>query len=202
MGVRSSLPKDKNGRDIRKLWAPSFSEKSNKLVFEESLRQAEGLLQVWKAADKDGDGGGKKGFSVLDSAEQCAVLSLHVISAAGFGVPQLWPHQSEDVLEGDAMGGFGGGRLMGGHTLSLKDALQSLLKNIIFFAFFKPSVLGLYFISSFSLPRILWNGILMRFRLPSFQKGERRTHCLPRMSKLLLRNYRHQKTTDLPRFHK
>lgn len=102
-------------------------------------------MHVWKTADENGDGDGerKRGFSVLDSAEECAILSLHVICAAGFGVPQLWPHQSEDVLKGDAMGGFGGRSLMGGHTLSLKDGLQSLLRNIIWFAFFKPWTLGL-----------------------------------------------------------
>lgn len=131
----------------KKVVGPSFSEKSNKLVFEESLRQAEGLLHVWKEADEQGE---EKAFSVLDSAEECAVLSLHVICAAGFGVPQLWPHQSEDILEGDVLGGFGGKRLMRGHTLSLKDGLQSLLRNLVFFAFFKPSVLGLCFFSLLS----------------------------------------------------
>lgn len=101
-------------------------------------------MHVWKEAGSEGDGlgNGQDGFRVLDPLNECAELSLHVISAAGFGVPQLWPHQSEDVLEGDPMGGFGGKRLMGGHTLSLKDGLQSLLMNLLFFAFFKPWVLG------------------------------------------------------------
>ena len=66
-------------RRHRKVVGPSFSEKSNKLVFEESLRQAQSMMDSWSYND----------MKVDDAAHDTATLSLHVICAAGFGVPQV-----------------------------------------------------------------------------------------------------------------
>jgi cytochrome P450 len=117
----------------KKIVGPSFSERSNRLVWEESLRQTKGLLGMWKRKDgvsERGDGG----FRVEDPRKGCALLSLHVICAAGFGVPQLWPGQNKDLLEGNGVPGFSGDELREGHTLSMKDALTGLLRDIYWFA--------------------------------------------------------------------
>lgn len=62
--------------------------------------------------------------TVYDIAAATMRLSLHVISRAGFGVRLLWPH--EEVEEkGKA------GVLPEGHNLTYKDALSTLLENVI-----------------------------------------------------------------------
>jgi cytochrome P450 len=68
----------------RKVVGPSFS-KSNKLVFEESLRQARGIMDFWTSQSPNSS----QGVKIRNTAIDTAVLSLHVICAAGFGLPQL-----------------------------------------------------------------------------------------------------------------
>ena len=63
----------------RKIVAPAFSEKSNSLVWKESLRQSAGMLKVWSQLDGNGPGNMK----VTDTAPYTALMALHVISAAG-----------------------------------------------------------------------------------------------------------------------
>ncbi|KAI9050141.1 hypothetical protein LZ554_006282 [Drepanopeziza brunnea f. sp. 'monogermtubi'] len=84
----------------RKIVGPSFSERSNRLVFEESVRQAEGMMKLW--AGKGGNTGAVMKLSGM--AEVAATLSLHVISAAGFGVPQFW--ENERPTDGEGLPGF------------------------------------------------------------------------------------------------
>lgn len=114
----------------KKIVGPSFSEKSNKMVFEESLRQAKGMLETWSR----GDGNNMRDFKVENSSGGTATLSLHVICAAGFGVPQLWPWEGDDKLQGKGLPGYSGNELLQHHTMSMKDALTTLLRNIYWFA--------------------------------------------------------------------
>jgi cytochrome P450 len=63
----------------RKIVAPAFSEKSNSLVWKESLRQGVGMLKVLSKL-----GGNVPGdMKVKDTAPYTALMALHVISAAG-----------------------------------------------------------------------------------------------------------------------
>ncbi|KAG0652326.1 Cytochrome P450 [Hyphodiscus hymeniophilus] len=114
-------------RRHRRIVAPSFSEKSNKLVFEESLRQAESMMGLWSRQGKNTE----KDMRVANTAIDAAILSLHVICAAGFGVPQVWPGESEDKLHGTIVPGFNTAQLSGGHTLPFKESLGFLMKNIL-----------------------------------------------------------------------
>jgi cytochrome P450 len=66
-------------RRHKKIVGPSFSEKSNRLVFEESLRQTEGMVNLWATQGKNT----KVELRVVNTAEDAATLSLHVICAAG-----------------------------------------------------------------------------------------------------------------------
>lgn len=122
----------------RKVVGPSFSEKSNKLVFEESLRQAEGMMNLWSGQGSNT----KEHMRVENTAIDAATLSLHVICAAGFGVPQLWPGESEDKLQGNIVPGFNTFRLNGDHTLPFKDGLHSLLQDILWLVALPPWVLS------------------------------------------------------------
>ena len=62
-------------------------------------------------------------------------LSLHIISRAGFGVRLLWPGietESKDTQQAPDRG----------HALSYTDALEGLLKNILFVVALPPGLLS------------------------------------------------------------
>lgn len=100
-------------RHHRKVTSPPFTEKNNHLVWKESLHQAQGLIASF--LDKDTE---------KDIAAATMQLSLHVISLAGFGRRLLWPHE-ELKQNGKAA------VVPEGHTMTYKDALSTLLDNII-----------------------------------------------------------------------
>ncbi|RMZ26156.1 hypothetical protein D0859_09785 [Hortaea werneckii] len=100
-------------RHHRKITSPPFTEKNNHVVWTESLHQAQSMLTGWVGEDGIGSG------AVWDVAAQAMRLSLHVISRAGFGVRLQWPHEETQT------------QIPEGHTLSYKDALSTLLENII-----------------------------------------------------------------------
>lgn len=101
-------------RHHRKISSPPFTEKNNLLVFRESISQAQSMITSWLGTTGQADS-----KTLEHIAEDTMRLSLHVISRAGFGQTLKWPH--EEV----------GKAVPEGHTLSYKDALESLLQNII-----------------------------------------------------------------------
>lgn len=122
----------------RKIVGPGFSEKSNRLVFEESLRQTEGMLGLWASQQKWSKGE----LKVENTAIDVATLSLHVICAAGFGVPQLWPQEGEEKRVGNGVPGFSEHEVKGSHTLTFKNGLNQLLKNLMWFVLLPQSFLS------------------------------------------------------------
>jgi cytochrome P450 len=122
----------------RKIVAPAFSEKSNSLVWKESLRQGLGMVDVWSKLE----GNVPDNMKVDDTAPYTSTMALHVISAAGFGVRQLWAGESEDNLGPNAVPGFNTSKLNGTHTLTFKESLKTLLHSIIWLAIFPVSLLS------------------------------------------------------------
>ncbi|KFY88457.1 hypothetical protein V500_06345 [Pseudogymnoascus sp. VKM F-4518 (FW-2643)] len=100
----------------RRIVGPSFNEKSNALVFEESVRQARGLLNYLATMD----GNSQVDLSVGDVAPHMAMLALHVICGAAFGVPQTWPGEDESVLGTRTVPGFNTKKLNANHKLPFK----------------------------------------------------------------------------------
>jgi len=100
-------------RHHRKVTSPPFTERNNLLVWEESLSQAESMMAGWIAKDQKSTG------TLWTVATEAMRLSLHVISRAGFGVRLYWPHEQEDAP------------IPEGHTMAYKEALETLLENII-----------------------------------------------------------------------
>ncbi|KAK4548944.1 hypothetical protein LTR36_008717 [Oleoguttula mirabilis] len=100
-------------RHHRKITSPPFTEKNNHVVWTESLHQAQSMLSGWLSPETEASG------PIWDVAAQAMRLSLHVISKAGFGVRLDWPHEEVEK------------KVPEGHTLSYKDALSTLLENII-----------------------------------------------------------------------
>lgn len=100
-------------RHHRKVTSPPFTERNNHLVWHESLRQAEGMMRGWTSE------GQKDSGTIWSVATESMRLSLHVISLAGFGVQLHWPHEGKVATVPE------------GHTLTYKDALETLLHNLI-----------------------------------------------------------------------
>lgn len=123
----------------KKIIAPAFSEKSNTLVWQESLRQVEGLVEVWGQQL----GSTKESMKVADAAGDTMQLALNVISGAGFGVPQLWPGQDEKHLGDRVVQGFNTKELTGKHKLSFIEALRTMVNSVLWMAIFPIFLLEL-----------------------------------------------------------
>lgn len=130
----------------RKIVAPAFSEKSNTVVWKETLRQTDGMVSVWSKLSGNEPGNMK----VKDTAPYTATMALHIICAAGFGVRQLWDGEDEGQLGTNIVSGFNTSKLIREHTLTFKDSLNTLLHGIIWLAIFPVSLLSMCF-SSFAL---------------------------------------------------
>jgi cytochrome P450 len=78
-------------RRQRKITAAQFNEKSNALVWSESVFQAGEMIHHW-TQNNESEKANTTGASVVSELGKDAMrLSLHVISRAGFGVRCLWP---------------------------------------------------------------------------------------------------------------
>ena len=105
-------------RQHRKITSPPFTEKNNHLVWQESLHQGKSMMAACLGNQKEDKS------SASDVAAATMRLSLHVISRAGFGVRLLWPHEEIEQMGKKA-------DVPPGHTMTYKDALSSLLENIL-----------------------------------------------------------------------
>lgn len=117
-------------RQHRKISAPSFSEKNNELVWSEALSQSADMLATWTGASKRGN--------VRDPGRETMRLSLHVLCRAAFGMRLVWPGQEtkeQNQLSQDSQSSeidkLDSGHVPSGHTMSYKDALETLLENLI-----------------------------------------------------------------------
>jgi cytochrome P450 len=123
----------------RKLAAPSFGEKNNELVFNESLHHAKSLLGLWAGLD------GRGNQTVADPSMGAMQFALYVISSAGFDVRVVWPHEegrqtAERKSEGKSM--FVGSEVPSGHEMNYREALGELLHNIMWTQIIPPKYLG------------------------------------------------------------
>lgn len=138
----------------RRIVGPSFNEKSNALVFEESVRQAQGLLNYLATMD----GNSRDDLSVRDVAPHMATLALHVICGAAFGVPQTWPGEDESVLGTRTVQGFNTKKLNENHKLPFKDTVDLFQDCFLWVA-----VLPMWLIS-LSPPSLPLVEFMVRFR--------------------------------------
>ncbi|KAL9618179.1 MAG: hypothetical protein Q9160_007075 [Pyrenula sp. 1 TL-2023] len=113
----------------RKLVSPPFTEKNNHLVWEETLAQAQAMLDTWVGPHGSGN---QTVNRVMDDTMR---LSLHVISRAGFGQGMKWP-TTEDLSPVEDVDLNNPSKIKNeippkGHKMSYTYALHSLLKNIL-----------------------------------------------------------------------
>ncbi|KAL9064084.1 MAG: hypothetical protein Q9157_007963 [Trypethelium eluteriae] len=112
-------------RQHRKITAPPFSETNNRLVWTESLHQAQAMMTSWVGED----GNGERTIHTVDA--DAMRLSLHVISRAAFGRRVKWPHEERTGSNAEKDGETDRSEVPPGHTMPYKEALQSLLEHII-----------------------------------------------------------------------
>ncbi|MCJ1388203.1 hypothetical protein MMC18_001048 [Xylographa bjoerkii] len=144
----------------RRITAPSFNERISSVVWKEAIQQAKEMMQSWTLRGSQGTN---------ETVPDTAILALHVLTYAGFGVRYSF-------LEGLQ-------QLHPPHIMSYRDALATILNNIIALAIFPKKVLQSSFLP---LPKrlrevgqatkeftIYMNEMLVREReLLSHQKGD------------------------------
>jgi hypothetical protein len=143
-------------RRHRKVTAPQFNEKSNAVVWKESLFQAGEMVKSWGSGQEEdakkhetanGHANGKsngKGSLIGELSKDTMRLSLHVISRAGFGVRCLWPGAKDtDISEGSMDSNV----IPKGHEMSYTTSLETLLHRII-----AVLILPGWFMSEYGVP--------------------------------------------------
>ncbi|KAL9034272.1 MAG: hypothetical protein Q9180_005501 [Flavoplaca navasiana] len=122
----------------RKTVSPPFNEKNNRMVWDESLRQAQSMINAWMSHQAESS------VSIYQVADDCMKLSLYVISCAGFGVNLDWPG-AEDQRKQPLSNGHATSNteketkpseIDGDHRMSYVDALQTLLHNMLWIFIF------------------------------------------------------------------
>ncbi|KAL8642325.1 MAG: hypothetical protein Q9228_000977 [Teloschistes exilis] len=123
-------------RDHRKITSGSFNEKSNAVVWKESIRQAQEMIKTWAKRDSNGE---DSTMWVKDVYPDAATTSMHIISRSGFGVKLLWPGEElEDEDEADAGGyeRFSSHEPKGEYTMTFKESMHTILRDVIWMGLF------------------------------------------------------------------
>lgn len=122
-------------RHHRRITSTPFTEKSNLLVWRESLHQAQSMLKGWVGPNDSASA------LVEHIAEDTMRLSLHVISRAGFGVRLFWPHESAQNSSTDDDEDAWNPPTEG-HSMTYTDALSTLLDHLPWVMLVNKRVLG------------------------------------------------------------
>ncbi|KAI1635091.1 cytochrome P450 [Biscogniauxia mediterranea] len=109
----------------RKVVSASFNEKNNALVFKESIRQTQGLIDLWLGPDGLGD----KTFNTLE--KDTASLMLNIIANIGFGLKILWPGQQFPPDADPRLAKYATQDAPEGHSMSFVNALARTLDYLI-----------------------------------------------------------------------
>ncbi|KAL8703443.1 MAG: hypothetical protein Q9201_003381 [Fulgogasparrea decipioides] len=128
-------------RDHRKVSSGSFNERSNAVVWKESIRQAQEMVKSWSRREGNSE---EKGMWLHDVYPDAATTSLHIISRSGFGVKLLWPGEDledENEVE-DGYERFTSHEPTGSHTMTFKESMNTMLRDIIWMGVFSKKWLG------------------------------------------------------------
>ncbi|KAL8684101.1 MAG: hypothetical protein Q9224_006614 [Gallowayella concinna] len=139
-------------RDHRKVSSAGFNERSNAVVWKESIRQAEEMVKAWAKRE----GNNEHSMWVGDVYPDAATTSLHIISRSGFGVKLLWPGEEQE--NGEAEEGyekFSSHEPMAGHTMTFKESMHTMLRDFIWMGVFSRTTLEKL---PFKRTRKVWEG--------------------------------------------
>ncbi|CAI6335320.1 unnamed protein product [Periconia digitata] len=123
----------------RKMTAPSFGERNNELVFNETLHHTQSLLRLWTEKGTTSD-------KNLDVASDTMRWALYIISGAGFNVRVNWPHEEGEgkqkaTQKPNESSVMMGSEVPAGHEMSYREALSELLHNIMWTMMGSPKLL-------------------------------------------------------------
>jgi hypothetical protein len=126
-------------RRHRKITGAQLNEKSNELVWRESLYQAKEMVRCWQEGIAGGErvvDEGKKGNKdkpsvIYELGRDAMKMTLGVISRAGFGVRCLWPTADGKMDEKAPEGSMSSTTIPSGHAMSYVESLETLLHYII-----------------------------------------------------------------------
>ncbi|KAL8828129.1 MAG: hypothetical protein Q9170_006732 [Blastenia crenularia] len=124
----------------RKTVSSPFNEKNNRLVWLESIRQAQAMIRGWMGDQTESSA------TIHTVAKDCMRLSLHVISCAGFGVNLNWPNseneEKQSIENGNPEKDRPESQFSGDHSMSYTEALSTLLQNMISILIFPVQILS------------------------------------------------------------
>ena len=124
----------------RKIISPTFNEKNNSRVFEETIQQTQQMLEKWTGPD------GKGNRTLNEVPTDSMRLTLHIISKVGFGVRLLWP--SAKKVNGADDYGLGSPTPRNGHKMNFSDALTTLLERLLLVLVVPKAILSKFRIMS------------------------------------------------------
>ena len=104
-------------RHQRKIASPQFNEANNRVVWQETLNQAQAMVKSWFGKDE------ARSSTIRTLTDDAMRISLHIISKAGFGVHLDWPGAKGGATETT--------ELKNGHTMTYTTALGEVLEHII-----------------------------------------------------------------------
>ncbi|KAK5080450.1 hypothetical protein LTR05_008560 [Lithohypha guttulata] len=106
----------------RRITVPPFNERISGCVWDEAGRQAKGALEVWLANSRE--------ETVRSTQNDCMKIALHVLTRAGFGVSYDFSGEGKTVNRS------------GRHKLTYRDALRTLLDNMVIVFFLRIAQQG------------------------------------------------------------
>jgi hypothetical protein len=126
-------------RRHRKVTGAQFNEKSNALVWKESLFQAQEMVRCWyqgiaageRVVDETKKHNRDKPSTIYELGRDTMKLSLGVISRAGFGVRCLWPAAGASADDAVPEGSMSSTIIPPGHAMSYVESLETLLHYVI-----------------------------------------------------------------------
>ncbi|KAG8779245.1 hypothetical protein FRC15_010281 [Serendipita sp. 397] len=107
----------------RRITAPSFSERNNRLVCEEGVRIVSELFELWAKQ------GNESRVEIEDAVETTAQFALMAIAAAGFGARFTWDDDQKPP---------------NGYTFTFQKALNVVMSNIFYRIAFSDRILSLW----------------------------------------------------------
>lgn len=127
-------------RRHRKAMAPGFNEQNNRLVFHETVMQAEGMVRHWMR------GGSATSSKTIESLPDDTMrITLYVITAIGFGVRLLWPGDTAKPDDGSGLIMFPD-EPDGEHTMSFQASIKLVLEEAFLIVLLPLKVLSKFFI--------------------------------------------------------
>ncbi|KAL8902537.1 MAG: hypothetical protein Q9207_004613 [Kuettlingeria erythrocarpa] len=110
--------------------APMFTEQNARLVWEESILQAEQMLESWRDSQR------AEATYIPDIREDTMTLPFHVINKAGFGVDIPWVSESSRRTRGCADSTRSADTLGRGHRMTYREALHSSISHLFHIVIF------------------------------------------------------------------